>query len=195
MNVSEKLITLSRWIGLGLALALLLSACGAEAPAATTGPIYTGPADGFVTVAGEGFQIDLPESFSADGTTQIAIGESVYSSLDGFTNVSINRLQDTSIEAETLASAADSVINEYEATEGYTFLRQETFTGVEFETLKLSVSADENVSGATEDIIVVQYLMKDGDTLWLITFGTTASSLASWEADFDASAKTFRIAD
>lgn len=205
MNLHARKRSASIWL-YGLVVVVFVLA-GCRGAAATTGPTIAPPtepgptaaptahvvAQGFVTFSGDGFLMDLPESFADDGTT-VTFDSPIYSNVDLITNVSVSRIQDSSITSETLDTLAESIAAEY-ANVGYVLEGESRVTGVQFQTLRMTVSADPSVSGAAETIYVVQYLMLDGDIGWVITFGTQESTLDSWMADFDASAKTFRTTD
>ena len=209
----------SLWMGIALLLALMLSACGGGAPAATTGPTYTAPpyvadnatlpsfgfgsatedppaetgtAEGFVTFIGDGFAIDLPESFAEGGQTELSFGAILTN--DGI-NLAVEKFQDSSLEAETLKSAASVIGEQLENQEGVTFLEQQSLSGDEFDLIRIMVRIDESIAGTSEPMISVSYLIKDGDTLWTTVFGIIESFLDSWIAYFDASAMTFRLTD
>jgi hypothetical protein len=175
-----------------IALALLLFACG-QAPAATAVAPTAAPVESageaWVTFTGPGYEIDLPASFAGDGT-ELPLDTTIYSSVDGYTNVSMTLL---ALGGSSLEDIAQATIDEYAVTAGYTFLEEQALMG-EVASIRLTVLADETISGGAP-IVVSQYLVAEGDNLWLLGFGTTESSFADWSDQFDLSALSLHFTD
>ena len=159
-------------------------------PAPTPEPTPTAePISGLSTFEGDGFTLALPDSFAASGATTIVLDTPVYAS-DGFTNMSVSSFPDSS--DQTLDQLVESIIAQYGTLSGYTYLAQTRMEHPSYEMAGLAVSAEQE--GMTELIIVVQYIVKENGVVWLLTYGTTESSI-HWKELFDKSALTFQLAN
>lgn len=168
-----------------------LPAAPTATPAPTPEPTPTAePISGLSTFEGDGFTLALPDSFAASGATTIVMDTPVYAS-DGFTNMSVSSFPDSS--DQTLDQLVESIIAQYGAIPGYTYLAQTRMEHPSYEMAGLAVSVDQE--GMTELIIVVQYIVKENGVVWTLTYGTTESSFPNWQNLFDESALTFQIAN
>ncbi len=146
------------------------------------------PISGLVTFEGDGFTLDLPDSFAASGARTIVRDTPVYAS-DGFTNMTVSSFPDST--DQTLDQLVEAIITQYGTLPGYTYLAQTRLEHPRYEMAGLAVSADQE--GMTELIIVVQYIVKENSIVWTLTYGTTESSFSNWQDLFDESALTFQI--
>lgn len=168
-----------------------LPAAQTATPAPLPEPTPTAqPVSGLSTFVGNGFTIDLPDSFAASGATSIVLDTPVYAS-DGFTNMSVSSFPDSS--GQTLDQLVESIIAQYGALPGYTFLAQTRMDHPSYEMAGIAVSAEQE--GVPELIIVIQYIVKENGVVWTLTYGTTESSFPTWQDIFDESALTFHIAN
>ncbi len=165
------------------------------APTATPAPTpeltpTAEPISGLSTFQGDGFMLALPDSFAASGASTIVRDIPVFAS-DGFTNMTVSSFPDSS--DQTLDQLVESIIAQYGTIPGYTYLAQTRMEHPSYEMAGLAVSAEQ--AGSTELIIVVQYIVKENDVVWTLTYGTTESSFPTWQNLFDESALTFQIAN
>lgn len=168
-----------------------LPAAPTATPAPTPEPTPTvEPISGLSTFEGDGFTLALPDSFAASGARTIVRDMPVYAS-DGFTNMTVSSFPDLS--DQTLDQFVESIIAQYGTLSGYTYLAQTRMEHPSYEMAGLAVSAEQE--GSTELIIVVQYIVKENDVVWTLTYGTTESSFPNWQNLFDQSALTFQIAN
>lgn len=194
MFFSTSMKKVAPWMRAAGLLALLTLAACAQTPtvaATTAATAAPSPGDDLVTFTGEGFELDLPESFAGSGNPVLTSGVGIYSSFDGFTNVSVIMLEDAaSLEALSLLS-----IGELESSPGLTVLEQKRLSGDGVDLIRITTRSDASLSPTGEANILCSYLVQAGDTFWVVTYGTTEASFENWKELFDQSAITFRLAD
>ncbi len=192
-----------------LLCALLLAAtgCSVPSPEPTTTPAATATSltptptsePGFERFQGEGFDIRLPEIFASGAPDfNIELDVDNYIELPGGIQplkFSIGRTQEAGLADLTLNDLAVVFIEALGQTPGSTFIERLDFVPPDAEMVRLVTSLDPSMTGLDENVMLVQYIILDEDTRWLITFGTAESSLESWLELFDTSAQTFHITD
>lgn len=170
-------------------LFLFFTSCAAPTLEPTVTPTSQ---PGFQRFEGESFDIRLPESFATEARRDLFLeeGENVTAS-DGFTNLSINRDNDEDYLGQTLGDVTEEAMAALGRTPGLVLVDRFDFLAPDAEMARLIARADETVTGLDQTIVIVQYIIKDGATLWVISFGTRESSLEEWLELFDTSAQSF----
>lgn len=207
MSKNQKLM---QKMQLFVALGLLLAACSGGGAAG-------GPPAGWQKYDGDGFEIYLPESYEggtdqADlaGAAQLlheggnealaqAIETSNYllyavdSSDDFGTSLNILKEQNPALIDMTVSAYVDLAISQLEGIAGITILESEAIVVSGFEAWRVTEEYDlaalMGVEGTTK---VVQYLLKSGDSVWILSYGTTESEFNARLPEFEQSLATFK---
>ncbi len=196
-----------------LSLAVLLAACsGASAPGVAEPPA------GWEKFEGDGFEIYLPESFEGGssqpdlaaaaqlmrdaGNEQLAMAmeSSNYllyvvdsESIESGTTVNILKEVNPVIANMSTSGYADAATSQLAGITGITITESAAFTVSGYDAWRLVEEFDLAVlAGAEGTSKLVQYLLKTGDTVWILTYGTLISEFDSFEPTFEQSLRTFR---
>ena len=150
------------------------------------------PGETLVTFQGDGFTIALPSSFEKGGT-EIQLGVSKINTLEESTIASVDKDQGDDVASATLKELADREAGFFMDTPGYSVIARDNFDRSNFDMIKLTIHIDVSVSGIDGGCILYEYLMKDQDAQWKISFVTPASFAPIWMDLFDQSAASFQL--
>lgn len=205
-------IRFGSWL-LILSLAALLAACsGASEPGVAVPPA------GWEKFEGDGFEIYLPESFEGGssqpdlaaaaqllreaGNEQLAVAmeSSNYllyvvdsESIESGTTVNILKEVNPVIADMSISGYADAATSQLAGITGITITESAAFIVSGYDAWRLVEEFDLAVlAGAEGTSKLVQYLLKTGDTVWILTYGTLISEFDSFEPTFEQSLRTFR---
>lgn len=197
------------------ALGLLSSACSGGGAAAPSG---------WKTFEGEGFSIQLPDTFEGGSDEQDfaqvaemfrnAGQESLAQSLEAnagfillyaadtvvnnqnqtYTNVNVIREQNPALTDLTIQEYVDLSLGQLQAVQGISVVEQRAVTISGFDAYLLVEEYDlAQLMGAEGVSKADQYLLKTGDSVWVITYTTDVSEYNARHAAFESSAQSFTL--
>ena len=212
MKGSHKFLTQTQ---LFLAFGLFLAACSGGGGAAPSG-WSTFEGDGFSlslpsTFQGGGDEQDFAEvaqMFRDAGQESLAqsveanagfillyaADTEINNANNTYTNVNVIREQNPALVDYTIQDYVDASIAQLQAVSGITIVDQSEVSIPGFEAHLLVEEFDlAQLLGAEGISKADQYLLKSGDTVWVITYTTDINEYEARHADFESSAKSFEV--
>jgi len=211
-----RLMELIKHGQLFLALSLLLAACSGAGGAAVPSDWKTFEGEGFsfqlpATFEGGGDEQDfaqvaqmfrdagqesLAQSLEANaGFIQLyAADTEINNPNETYTNVNVIREQNPALTDYTMQEYVDVSLAQLQAVEGITVVGQQAVTIPGFDAYLLIEEYDlALLLGAEGTSKADQYLLKTGDSVWVLTYTTDISEYNARHPDFETSAKSFTV--
>jgi hypothetical protein len=111
-----------------------------------------------------------------------------------YTNVNVIREQNPALVDYTIQDYVDISLSQLQAVNGITVIDQKEVSIPGFDAYLLIEEYDlSQLLGAEGTSKADQYLLKSGDTVWVITYTTDISEYTARHADFETSAKSFTL--
>jgi len=199
-----------------IALGLLLTACSGGGGAAAPSDWETFEGEGFAfmlpaTFEGGGDEQDfaqvaqmfrdagqegLAQSLEANAGFILlyAADTEINNPVQTYTNVNVIREQNPALESYTIEDYVDASLAQLNAVGGIAVVGQRAVTIPGFDAYLLIEEFDLAVLlGAEGTSKADQYLLKSGDTVWVITYTTDISEYDARHTDFETSAKSFTV--
>ncbi len=199
-----------------LAFGLLLTACGAGGGAASPRSWETFEGDGFSFTLPSTFdggsnqqdfariaqmfrdagQESLAQSVEANaGFILLYAVDTVKNNTNNtYTNVNVIREQNAALTDYTIQDYVDASLAQLQAVDGITIVGQNEASIPGFEAYLLIEEYDlSKLLGAQGTSKADQYLLKSGETVWVITYTTDISEYTTRHPDFETSAKSFAL--
>lgn len=179
---------------------------------------------GWETFSGDGFSIQLPDSFEGGSEQQdfsqvaqmfrdagqeslaqaleansgfillYAVDTNRENETETFTNVNVIREQNPAIADLTIQDYVNISLGQLQTVNGITVVAQQAVDFPGFEAYLLVEEYDLSALLGTEGVSKAdQYLLKSGDTVWVITYTTDITEYDARHADFETSAKSFKL--
>jgi hypothetical protein len=121
-----------------------------------------------------------------------AIDTTISNPTNFYSSVNVIKEQNPILESWTIEDYMDASLSQLANMEGIQILESGEFTIAEYEAYRLISEYDMNVFfGAPGFYRTVQYLVKNGDRAWVLTYATANEEYDSRLTDFDTSAKSF----
>lgn len=111
-----------------------------------------------------------------------------------YTNVNVIREQNPALVDFTISDYVEVSLSQLQAVNGITVVDQQEVSIPGFDAFLLVEEYDLNqLLGAEGTSKADQYLLKSGDTVWVITYTTDISEYPARHSDFETSAKSFTL--
>jgi hypothetical protein len=111
-----------------------------------------------------------------------------------YTNVNVIREQNPALVDYTIQDYVDISLSQLQAVNGITVIDQKEVSIPGFDAYLLIEEYDlSQLLGAEGTSKADQYLLKSGDTVWVITYTTDISEYTVRHADFETSAQSFTL--
>lgn len=111
-----------------------------------------------------------------------------------YTNVNVIREQNPALNDYTIQEYVDVSLTQLQAVQGITVVDQRAVTIAGFDAYLLVEEYDlALLLGATGVSKADQYLLKSGDSVWVLTYTTDISEYDARHADFETSAESFAV--
>lgn len=208
------------FVGLVVMLGVLLAACGGGAAATEAGGPPAGwerfEGEGFELYLPESYEggsdaEDLSEvaqmlrdagneamaqavEGGQDYILLYAVDSEINNDFNFYTNVNVIREQNSAINDITIEEYADLTIAQLESIGGISILSSEAVDVPGFDAWRVTEELDAaTLFGAEGTLRNAQYLLKSGDTVWIITYTTEGGEYDARQPEFEQSINTFAL--